>query len=224
MGLNTHGNFVKLTSNSEACNNACEAYHHKSAQSTGLTESSGRRKLTAVGSNTAIVTAYQETTSVKKQYFDTEVQNTLKLNGHLNNPDILVEIDGVERVLFGVTLAIHTPLTPYYKNDDKEFAGMQESAGGAPGNNDITKNPAVGATELNAALYLVTYNTLANYPYTKDASPSKVMMNSFDYFGTDYVFVHEPDKNRYIYERMNNGERTAPQEPKKSNEGKCAVV
>ena len=208
VGLNTHGNFVKLTSNSEACNNACEAYHHKSAQSTGLTESSGRRKLTAVGSNTHTVTAYQETTSVKKMYFDTEVQNTLKLHGHLNHPDILVEIDGVERVLFGVTLGVHTSQTPYYKNDDKEFAGMQESAGGAPGNNDITKNPAVGATELNAALYLVTHNILANYPYTKDARPTKVMQNSFDFGAESYVFNHEPDKNRYIYERMNNGGRS----------------
>ena len=27
VGLNTHGHFVKLTSNSDACNNACEAYH-----------------------------------------------------------------------------------------------------------------------------------------------------------------------------------------------------
>jgi hypothetical protein len=59
VGLNTHGQFVKLTPGTEACNNACEAYHHKSAASTGSTKSSTRRKLASVpstGSNTHTVT------------------------------------------------------------------------------------------------------------------------------------------------------------------------
>ena len=39
VGLTNDGNFVKLTSNSEACNNACEAYHYNTARNTASSRS-----------------------------------------------------------------------------------------------------------------------------------------------------------------------------------------
>ena len=43
VGLTNDGNFVKVTPNSEACNNACEDYHHNTARNTASSRSVRRQ-------------------------------------------------------------------------------------------------------------------------------------------------------------------------------------
>ena len=87
VGIDTRGYFVKLT-NSEACNNACEAYHHKSARDTGISRS-GRRRLDDGQSSTHKV--FVETAALKR----------LDFNPKIAHPPVLRMMNSVHPTILG---------------------------------------------------------------------------------------------------------------------------
>ena len=76
VGLTNDGHFVKLTPNSEACNNACEAYHHNTARNTALSRS-GRRKLANSITHQVTATPFVENAIVENTLFKTEIAETV---------------------------------------------------------------------------------------------------------------------------------------------------
>ena len=87
VGIDMRGYFVKLT-NSEKCNNACEAYHHNSAKDTGISRP-GRRRLDG---SSVTHKLFVENDALKREDFNTT--QTVQYYGHLDNPDLVVNVEG----------------------------------------------------------------------------------------------------------------------------------
>ena len=63
-------------------------------------------------------TPFVENAIVENTLFKTEIAETVQLYGHLNHPDVVVDIDGESAVILFLTIGVHDGYSEYHYNDD----------------------------------------------------------------------------------------------------------